>query len=224
VIPYKDDNPSRRFPYVTISIIALNVVVFIWSAFVGLDRVAFAFGAVPHALMTLSTNQPINPLLTVLTSMFLHGGLLHIGGNMLYLWIFGDNIEDQMGPVRFIFFYLACGFVAAYSNAIVSPASMTPMIGASGAIAGVLGAYLLLFPRTGVYTIVFLGFFVQVVKLPALIVIGFWAIIQLVSGLLSAGQPGGGVAWFAHVGGFAFGVLTVKLLMKDRNRRRRQWS
>jgi membrane associated rhomboid family serine protease len=224
VIPYKDDNPSRRFPYVTITIIALNVLAFIWSAFVGLDRVAFTYGAVPHALMTMSTNQPINPFLTVFTSMFLHGGLLHIGGNMLYLWIFGDNIEDKMGPVRFVFFYLACGVVAAYANAVVTPGSMTPMIGASGAIAGVLGAYLLLFPRTGVYTIVFLGFFVQVVKLPALIVIGFWAIIQLISGLLSAGQPGGGVAWFAHVGGFVFGVATVKLLIKDKYRRRRQWS
>jgi membrane associated rhomboid family serine protease len=209
---------------VNVTIIAINVVVFIWSAIVGLNKVAFTYGAVPHALMTMSTNQPINPVLTVFTSMFLHGGLLHIGGNMLYLWIFGDNIEDQMGPVRYIFFYLACGVVAAYSNAAVAPGSMTPMIGASGAIAGVLGAYLLLFPRTGVYTIVFLGFFVQVVKLPALIVIGFWAIIQLVSGLFSAGQPGGGVAWFAHVGGFIFGVATIKLLVKDKYRRHRQWS
>jgi membrane associated rhomboid family serine protease len=224
VIPYKDDNPAARFPYVTITLIALNVAIFIWSLIVGLNRVAFTFGAVPRALMTMHTNQPISPLLSIGTSMFLHGGWFHLGGNMLYLWIFGDNIEDRMGPVRFTLFYLACGAVAAYSNAVVSPGSMTPMIGASGAISGVLGAYLLLFPRAGVYTIVFLGFFVQVVKLPALIVIGFWAIIQLVSGLLSAGQPGGGVAWFAHVGGFVFGVATVKLLVKDKYRRREQWS
>jgi len=204
----------------------MNVLIFIWSAFAGLDRIAFTYGAIPKALMTMQTSQPINPLVSIGTSMFLHGGWFHLGGNMLYLWIFGDNIEDKMGPVRFVLFYLVCGAAAAYAHAVVSPGSTTPMIGASGAISGVLGAYLLLFPRAGVYTIVFLGFFVQVVKLPALIVIGFWIIIQLVNGLLSSGLPGGGgVAWFAHVGGFVFGVATIKLLVKDKHRRRRQqWS
>ncbi len=157
--------------------------------------------------------------------MFLHGGLLHLGGNMLYLWIFGNNIEDRLGPVKFIIFYFVCGVVAAYSHAVTSPSSGIPMVGASGAIAGVLGAYLLLFPRAGVYTIVFLGFFIQVVRLPALIVIGFWAIIQLVSGLMSsAGTMGGGVAWFAHIGGFIAGLALIKLMAGYKRRKSIKWS
>lgn len=225
MIPYKDDNPTTLFPFFTIALIALNVIVYIFVAFspgYG-DKIVFAFGATPAALMGLGTSQPIHPAVTVFTSMFLHGGLFHLGGNMLYLWIFGNNIEDRLGHLRFIVFYLLGGVIAAYSHAVTDPHSLTPMIGASGAISAVLGAYLLLFPRASVYTLIFLGFFVQVVRLPALIVIGFWAIIQVVSGIVNKGLAGqGGIAWFAHVGGFVFGVLAIKIFMLGR--RRRQWS
>ena len=144
--------------------------------------------------------------------MFLHGGFLHIAGNMLYLLIFGDNIEDTLGHVRFFFFYLFSGVVAAYGYAFMDPRSTIPMIGASGAISGVLGAYLLLFPRAKVHTLIFIGIFWQIVAIPAVIVIGFWIVIQVVNALFSSGAlQHGGVAWFAHVGGFLAGLLTIKL-------------
>jgi membrane associated rhomboid family serine protease len=183
--------------------------------------VTYTYGAIPYYMLTFETNQPIHPVLTVFTSMFMHGGLFHLGGNMLYLWIFGNNIEDRLGHIRFILFYSFCGIASAYAHAITSPHSLTPMIGASGAISGVLGAYLLLFPRATVYTLVFLGFFVTTVKISALIVIGFWAIIQFVNGIVSTGlDERGGVAWFAHIGGFLIGLLTIKLWLR---RRIKQW-
>ena len=155
--------------------------------------------------------------------MFLHGGLLHIGGNMLYLWIFGNNIEDKLGHFRFLIFYLVSGIIASYAHAISSPSSNIPMIGASGAVSGVLGAYILLFPHARVHTLIFFGFFIQIVKIPALIVIGFWAIIQVINGILSQGLlPQGGVAWFAHIGGFLTGLLTIKIWLPKR--RFREWS
>ena len=152
--------------------------------------------------------------------MFMHGGIFHLAGNMLYLWIFGNNIEDKLGHVRFIFFYIFCGITAAYAHAIINPQSLVPMVGASGAISGVLGAYLLLFPRALVHTLVFLGFFVTVVKIPALIVIGFWVIIQFINGLISTSLiQEGGVAWFAHIGGFIVGLFTIKLWVMGRTKR-----
>jgi rhomboid family protein len=219
VIPFKDDNPTRTFPFVTIAIIVLNVAVFIIQAVSpeNSEKIAYSYGAIPYAITHFRSTQPIPPALTILTSMFMHGGLLHIAGNMLYFWIFGNNIEDVLGHVRFIFFYLFCGAIAAYSYAVTAPASTVPMIGASGAISGILGAYLLLFPRARVHTIVFFGIFIQVMQVPALIVIGFWAIIQLVSGLFAEGaRAQGGIAWFAHVGGFAIGLLTIKLWLPRR--------
>ncbi|MBI5639885.1 MAG: rhomboid family intramembrane serine protease [Nitrospirae bacterium] len=219
MIPYKDDNPTRTFPFVTIFIIALNFLVLVlqvMSSGKGRD-IVYAYGAIPHNLILSGSTQPIAPFLTVFTSMFMHGGLLHLGGNMLYLWIFGNNIEDRLGHVRFIIFYLFCGIAAAYSHALTTPDSTVPMIGASGAVAGILGAYILLFPSARVHTVIFLGFFVQVVKIPALIVIGFWAIIQFVSGLVPQGTLNqGGVAWFAHVGGFIAGLFTIKLWLPRR--------
>jgi membrane associated rhomboid family serine protease len=223
VIPYKDDNPSRTFPFATIAIIVLNISIFILQIMSGESGkyLVYAFGAIPSSILHFTSAQPIPAVLTVFTSMFMHGGILHIAGNMLYFWIFGDNIEDRLGHLRFVFFYLFCGIIAAYSNAIMSSHSQIPMIGASGAISGILGAYALLFPRARVHTLVFFGFFITVVRIPSLIVIGFWAIIQLVSGLLSEGQIAqGGVAWFAHVGGFTAGLLTIKLWMP---RRIRKW-
>lgn len=224
MIPYKDDNPTSTFPFFTVLFIALNVIVFLWELLspAGVEKIVYAYGAMPSALLSFETRQPLHPAATVFTSMFLHGGFFHLGGNMLYLWIFGNNIEDKLGHLRFVLFYLLGGVVAAYAHALTAPGSHVPMIGASGAVSAVLGAYLLLFPRAHVYTIVFFGFFVQVVRLPALIVIGFWAIIQLINGVVTKGLLGtGGVAWFAHIGGFLYGVLAIKLLMP---RRRRKWS
>jgi membrane associated rhomboid family serine protease len=220
LIPYKDDNPTRTTPFVTLIIIALNVGVFVLQLLSAREsqRIAYDYGAIPQYILHFHSDQPIPAPLTIFTSMFMHGGLMHIGGNMLYFWIFGNNIEDRIGHVRFIFFYLFCGVVAAFAHALSSPGSAIPMIGASGAISGVLGAYLLLFPSARVHTIVFFGFFIQVIRIPALIVIGFWAIIQFVSGLITQGiLHQGGTAWFAHVGGFLAGLVTIKLWLPRRN-------
>jgi membrane associated rhomboid family serine protease len=219
LIPYKDDNPTHRLPYVTIGIIISNILIFLLEIISppGMEKTVYAYGAVPQYILTFEKFQPIHPALTVFTAMFMHGGVFHLGGNMLYLWIFGNNIEDKLGHLRFIIFYIFCGITAAYSHALIDPHSLTPMIGASGAISGILGAYLLLFPRAGVYTLIFLGFFVQIVKIPALIVIGFWAIVQFINGLVSTGLvKQGGVAWFAHIGGFLTGLLTIKLWLPRR--------
>ncbi|MEW6066904.1 MAG: rhomboid family intramembrane serine protease [Nitrospirota bacterium] len=222
MIPYKDDNPTRIFPFVTIGIIVLNILVFLLQILSegGLQGSVLRYGAIPHNILTFNTEQTVNPVFTIFSAMFMHGGLFHIGGNMLYLWIFGNNIEDKLGHLRFIVFYLFCGIVSAYAHAVTDPNSVIPMIGASGAVSGILGAYLMLFPKANVYTIIFLGFFMTTVKIPALIVIGFWAIIQFINGLISAGLPNkGGVAWFAHIGGFMVGLLTIKLWLLRRDRR-----
>jgi membrane associated rhomboid family serine protease len=213
VIPYKDDNPTSTTPFVTVSLIAANVLVFLFQSLGSGQDVFLRYGAVPAALLGGEVSMQAVPAgLTVLTSMFMHGGLLHLGGNMLYLWIFGDNIEDELGHWRFVAFYLLGGTVAAYSHALASGGSMVPMVGASGAVSAVLGAYLLLFPGARVRTLVFFGFYVDVVRLPALIVIGFWAIIQMVNGLASSGSVAlGGVAWFAHIGGFLYGLVAIYL-------------
>ena len=223
MIPYKDDNPTAIFPFVTIGLIVLNVIIFFLQIISPSDPVktVFAYGAIPHFLVTFKGVQPVHPVLTIFTSMFMHGGFLHLAGNMLYLWIFGNNIEDKLGHVRFIIFYLTCGVVAAYSHAITEPSAMIPMVGASGAVSGILGAYLLLFPHARVHTLIFLGFFIQVVRLPALFVIGFWIVIQFINGVVSKGVVNqGGVAWFAHIGGFVFGILIIKIFIKSKRRQR----
>lgn len=214
MIPLKDDNPTRTIPFVTISLIAMNILVFIMQLMYQGNReaVVYAFGAIPHNLTSFASTQPIHPYLTIFTSMFMHGGLFHIAGNMLYLWIFGNNIEDSIGHFRFIVFYLFCGVAAVLGHTMTAPSSPLPMIGASGAISGILGAYALLFPHARIHTLLFFGLFIKIVRIPALIVIGFWAIIQVVNGLISQGfLPQGGVAWFAHVGGFLTGLVTIKL-------------
>jgi membrane associated rhomboid family serine protease len=220
MIPIRDINPTRRFPVVTVIIIVLNVLVFAfeWLILPGsmLDSFAFTWGLVPYELMQL------NPLaiVTVFTSMFIHGGFMHLLSNMLYLWIFGDNIEWALGSFRFIIFYFLCGIGAALGQVLVNPQSTVPMIGASGAISGVLGAYLVLYPRAEVETLVFLGYFVRIIRLPALVVLGMWILLQLSSGFLSLGMDAmGGVAFFAHIGGFVSGLALVVLL-----RRRRWWE
>src|SRR4030067_3626194 len=216
MIPYKDDNPTTIFPIVTICLIAVNYIIFILQIFYPLDprQIVFAYVAIPNYLLTFKAVQPIHPALTVFTSMFMHGGFFHLAGNMLYLWIFGNNIEDKLGHVRFIIFYILSGIVAAYSHAITEPSSMLPMIGASRAVTGILGAYRLLFPHANDFTHFCFGFFMRVVQLPAIFVIGFWIVIQFINGILSKGLANhGGVAWFAHIGGFVFGILMIKIFL-----------
>jgi membrane associated rhomboid family serine protease len=221
-IPLRDDNPTSRFPLVTIALIAVNTAVFLAQATVphGLELAALRFGAVPYAIThfrALAGTASFPPLLTLLTSLFLHGSLLHLLGNMLYLWIFGNNIEDILGPVRFILFYLACGVTASLTHILFVPASRVPMIGASGAIAGVLGAYALVFPRARVKTFIFLIFYIDVVAVPAGLVLGVWFLLQFLSV-----DTGGGVAWFAHIGGFLAGLLLI-WLVRGRGVRRPDW-
>lgn len=214
MIPYKDDNPIHIVPFSTVLIIALNMLIFIMQVLSGEDsrNIVYSYGAIPHNIISFQSSQPIHPAMTIFTSMFMHGGLLHLGLNMLYFWIFGNNIEERLGHVRFVLFYLFCGIAAAFSHILLSPGSTIPMIGASGAVAGMLGAYILLFPAAKVSTLIFLGFYITVIKIPALIVIGFWAIIQLVSGLITQGAAEqGGIAFFAHIGGFVAGLFTIKL-------------
>jgi membrane associated rhomboid family serine protease len=237
MIPLKDDVPSRSVPVVTIGIIALNVIAFLYQTSLGIEAGAtgtgaaeafvMEFGLVPCRLTggcVVADDFP-NPIVTVFTSMFLHGGLFHIGGNMLYLWIFGDNLEDMLGHGRFLVFYLAAGTAAALAQAYLNPASRVPMIGASGAVSGVLGAYLLLFPYATVLTLVTFGFFIRFLHVPAIIVLGFWILVQLLNGYItfSAQSLGrgesGGVAWFAHIGGFLAGMLLLFLLRPRQNPR-----
>lgn len=228
-LPLKDLNPTQRFPFVTVALIASNVAVFVYELLLGRGIEGFitAYGMTPyeitHAVDLIGSvgelplvHAPGPPFvyLTVLTSMFIHGGFLHILGNMLYLWIFGNNIEDLLGPLRFLLFYIVCGVVAALSHVLTDPGSIVPTVGASGAVAGVLGAYLIVHPRARVLTLVFLGIFIRPMLVPAALVLIFWFVLQIFSGFLSlgAGALGGGVAWFAHIGGFVAGMVLVKLI------------
>ena len=219
MFPLRDENPSRSVPVVTRALIAINAAAFVYELTRGpeLRSFVFAWGMVP-ARVTLALRygeEPVvRPALTLITSMFLHGGWLHLIGNMWYLWIFGDNVEDRLGPWKFLAFYLLAGIVAALLQYALNPASQLPTVGASGAVAGVLGAYLVAFPRARVVTLVPLFVFFQVMALPAVVVLGFWFVIQFFNGALSLGfgGSGGGVAWWAHVGGFAFGIVAMWLL------------
>ena len=209
MIPLRDVIPSRTTPYVTVTLIVLNGLVFAYQFLLGsgVQEFIYVFGLVPAEF-----SWP-----TVFTSMFLHGGLMHAGGNMLYLWIFGDNVEDRMGHGRFVAFYLLCGLAAALAQTWVSPDSVVPMVGASGAIAGVMGAYFVLYPKSRIVTLLPLIIFFQVIEVPAIVFLGIWFLMQFVSGLGSlavtsadgAAQMAGGVAFWAHVAGFAAGLVGV---------------
>ncbi|MBI2061531.1 MAG: rhomboid family intramembrane serine protease [Nitrospirae bacterium] len=220
MIPLRDANPTRTFPIVTVGLIALNVLVFLYQAMGTANPQAFVmtYGAIPRVVLGAGaaaySGGPWPPL-TILTSMFLHGGFFHLGGNMLYLWIFGDNLEDRMGKVRYVVFYLICGAAAAGTHILTAPSSPVPMVGASGAISGVLGGYVLLFPRAKVMTLFFWGWFTRIVPLPAVWVLGIWFLMQVLNGLPSLAFANmGGVAWFAHVGGFIAGFLLVRLFAR----------
>lgn len=231
MIPIKDDaGPRRRLPWVTWGLIALNVAVFLYQVTLGPDASSFMFayavvpGALTHGLPQTSLpgipahlpfHTPDPVYLTLITSMFLHAGWLHIGGNMLFLFIFGDNVEDRMGHLPYLLFYLFCGVVAAITQTAIDPGSLVPSLGASGAIAGVLAAYLVLFPLARVRTIIFIFIFFTIVTLPAILLIGIWFLLQFFDGVaaLSNVQQGmGGVAYFAHVGGFVAGLVITLLL------------
>ena len=222
MIPLHDDNPTTLKPIVTVGLIAACSLVFLWQISLGergyLETV-YSLGVVPAVLMGNLQLRPelasVPAELTLLTSMFLHGGWMHLIGNMLYLWIFGNNIEDAMGHGRFIVFYALCGTAAGYAQVLQDPASTVPMIGASGAISGVLGAYLLLYPKARVLVLIWLGFFIHTVRLPAGFVLGFWFVLQYVNAAL-AGEAGGGVAWWAHIGGFITGMALI-LVFRHKN-------
>ncbi len=224
MIPLRDDNPTSITPYVTYAIIAAAVLAFLWQVSLGekgFEAAVVALGVIPATLLGGESLPPslylVPPTATLFTSMFLHGGLLHLAGNMLYLWIFGNNVEDSMGHVRFVIFYVLCGLAAAFAQALPNPDSAIPMIGASGAISGVLGAYLLLFPRAHVLVLIPLGFFAHMVRLPAMVVLGFWFVLQLISSALAdSGQ--GGVAFGAHVGGFVAGMALIPIFKHRRVR------
>jgi membrane associated rhomboid family serine protease len=224
ILPIKDDNPTRTVPFVTISLVVLNSAIYLYQMFLPEELVGMIdvkYGVVPaeiiHALhQPLGASYPV--LLTLITSQFLHGSILHVGGNMLYLWIFGNNIEDILGHFRFIFYYLICGVIAGAVFVLSSPNSAIPTIGASGAISGILGAYLIRFPRARVLVVFWFIFLIRLIYVPAALVLGFWIFIQVVSAMIS--KPGqGGIAWYAHVGGFVAGIALLKLFEYHRRRR-----
>jgi rhomboid family protein len=273
LIPLKDNNPTARFPVITVALIAINVAFFIWQwtyptdpelsqlGVKSVDQSSLEYGAMPYrvthpgekgdcAIGAVSeqgepgvvcpgtkdftqaeqrgrTDPGLRPIpldqapwwVTAFTSMFMHGGILHIAGNMLFLWVFGNNIEDSMGRVKFVIFYLLAGLIALYSQAAIDPGSTAPTIGASGAVAGVLGGYALLYPQARVLTLIFIIFFVTLVEIPALVLLGIWFILQFIPALgevaVSVGGSSG-VAYFAHVGGFLFGLAAIKLFATRR--------
>jgi membrane associated rhomboid family serine protease len=226
LLPLKDDNPTSSFPLVTIGLILANGLIFfhqITLDYAESQRFIFQWGAIPYQVAHGEILQvpPLIPLpLTLFSSMFLHGGFLHLFGNMLYLWIFGNNIEDTLGHFRFFLFYLVCGLFAAAVQIFSAPDVTVPMIGASGAIAGILGAYLVLFPGARVLTLVFIIIFIKIIRIPAILILGFWFFMQL----LGVGAVASNVAFFAHIGGFIAGLILVKLFQPERSRGRKRWS
>lgn len=227
MIPLKDDNPTERTPVVTYALMLVNAAAFLWQLRVGMESSVLRGGAIPYEILTFSDIEwraIVPPPFTVLTSMFLHGGFLHLGTNMLSLWIFGNNVEDALGRVRFLAFYVASGIVAALAQTVASAATgdvLVPMVGASGAIAGVLAGYLIVFPRARVLTAIVIVFFIRLVYVPARLFIVIWFGLQVVT-VLFGGSPG--VAVFAHLGGFLAGLLLVRIVGRRPTWRARRFS
>lgn len=231
MFPLRDDNPTLRASIVTFAIVAINVAVWILVQGFGtnpsLIHSVCTYGLIPGELLHRvreGTRIPLGDNVayvisgaphwsTLITHIFMHGGWFHIIGNLWFLWVFGDNVEDVMGRIRFVFFYLLCGLAAAGAQMLSDPSSTVPMVGASGAISGVMGAYAILYPRAGVHVLVFLGIFIQRVILPAWLMLGYWFLLQLVSALPSLAGANGGVAFWAHIGGFAAGVALLPLFV-----------
>ena len=247
MIPLRDNIPTSRTAYVTYALIAANVIsYFFWQRggitlgdptnqhyLCNLQNYAAIPKEITHpgtqVLIAQGCPPPTAPwYLTIFTAMFMHGGLLHLGGNMLFLWIFGNNVEDSMNPVKFLIFYLLGGVAACALQVIIGPSSTVPTLGASGAIAAVLGGYIILFPRARVVTVIFIVFFFTILELPALVVLGIWFVQQAVFAYFDLMQPagggGGGVAYFAHVGGFVFGLLAIRLFVGKKRVHRPAWS
>ncbi|MBX7218899.1 MAG: rhomboid family intramembrane serine protease [Blastocatellia bacterium] len=231
MIPLRDNIPSRTFPFVTVTLIVINVLAFIFELMLGpkLNGFLREFAVVPRHFFSdyyitasggLRHIGLADLILPLFTSMFLHGGWAHVIGNMLYLWIFGDNVEDRMGHVKYLFFYLLCGMAASGAHILTNQESRVPSLGASGAIAGVLGAYLILYPKARVLVVLPLFIFWQIIEVPAFFFLGFWIVQQFIYGVgsLSESAQTGGVAWWAHIGGFAAGLLMVKLLARPERR------
>lgn len=224
MIPLKDENPTKTFPFFTVSIIIINIAVFLYELSLQ-DNLASAikyFGATPYAI-THPADSAV--FATLITSLFFHGSIMHLLGNMLYLWVFGNNIEDRLGHTRFLFFYLACGVIATLGYIVTAPLGRLPLVGASGAISAVLGAYLLLYPRAKVLVLIPFLFIWRVVKIPAFFFLGFWIIMQLFSGARNAiamnATEQGGIAWFAHIFGFAAGIALLMFLLPGKRPRLR---
>ena len=223
MLPLRDDNPRRTVPFITYLLIGVNILAFLWELGLGprLDEALFSIAFIPRRFWV--PGYWLADLSTIFVSMFLHGGFLHIGSNMLYLAIFGDNIEDRLGHFRYTIFYFLCGVVAALAHAFANPSSAMPAIGASGAIAGVLGAYLILFPRARVTTVIPIVFFIIVREIPAVVLLGLWFVLQLFSGVGSLNVRGAedvaGVAYFAHIGGFVAGMILIFVMGGTRPRR-----
>ncbi len=225
MIPLKDTIPARSYPIVTVSLIVVNVLVFIFELSLGerLSEFFDLFGVVPATYFELKESGA--PFFLVyypfLTSMFLHGGWMHLIGNMIYLWVFGDNVEDKMGHFRFLLFYILCGIVAVYAHIYTNPHSEVPTVGASGAISGVLGAYFVLFPHSRVIALIPLFFFFDLIEVSAFVFLGFWFILQFFNGIASLSAATyattGGVAWWAHIGGFVAGVVLSFLFVRKRH-------
>jgi membrane associated rhomboid family serine protease len=233
MFPLRDENPTVRFPIIVVVIIGMNALV--WLAVQGLGSQQMLaqslclYALIPGDLLgSIASGTQFalgsglvcqldgngNPA-SLVTSMFMHGGWFHIIGNMWFLWVFGDNVEDIMGPVRFVFFYLLCGLAAAAAQIATDPDSIVPMVGASGAIGGVMGAYALLYPRARVHTLIFLGFFITTISVPAVYMLGYWFLIQVVSGVPALNSSGGGVAFWAHIGGFLAGVVFIHVFKRN---------
>jgi membrane associated rhomboid family serine protease len=218
MFPLWDEMPTKKIPLITIFLILTNSLVYYYQVYGVTDSMQFilSYGLIPYEISHATDIIPYSSTpvyLNIISSMFMHGSFVHLFGNMLYLWIFGNNIEDYLGKIRYIIFYFLSGIIAALTQVLINSYSRVPMIGASGAVAGVLGAYFILFPRARVTTLIFFGFFIRLIKVPALLVLGLWIIFQVFYGLsnLSLQGTNAGVAWFAHIGGFLGGIILIKL-------------
>ena len=224
MIPLRDTIPSQAPPVATLTLIAVNVLIFFYELQLGprMEQFLLHYGFVPAVYFHTSHEQPWNlpaRFVPMFSSMFLHGGWLHLIGNMWTLWIFGDNVEDRLGKGRFLLYYVVCGLVAAYVHYLTGPRSGIPVVGASGAIAGVMGGYFVLFPRARIVTILPIFIFIQIVTLPAIVFLAFWFFVQLLNGMVAAAASfGGGVAWWAHVGGFLAGTVMILPLRRSQSR------
>jgi membrane associated rhomboid family serine protease len=224
MIPLKDENPKKNLPFINFIFILVNIAVFIYQP--SSDQLLKAFyntyGLIPNSITNISpANFPnfLATLQSLFTSLFVHGGFMHLAGNMLFLWVFGDNIEYAIGHINYFFFYILCGIAAAFTQVFIEPGSLIPLIGASGAISGILGAYIIKFPKNKVTTLFIIIIFIKIIKIRAVYLLGIWFLFQIFQGYFSLGQESmGGVAWFAHIGGFISGMILVNIFKKRPNR------